>query len=269
MNLVSESLVVPLASIRVGQYEVRTAEEDPDLPSLAASIREHGLLCAMGVVRRNGELHLVHGHRRYSACVMARLTEVRVDVLRDDPQMAQRASLIENYHRRDVSPMERAAQIAQILGSGLMTLQEVADVFHRSVDWVRDQVAMTEWPSDLVEMVHQRRISPTAAQHLAKIDDAAYRQFLERHAAEDGCTERTAIAWVQGYRGARPAEEVLAEGAPGGTEPLPVVLPRSICMGCHQPQEGGSLGVAYVCGPCLILLAQGGRIVPAGDRAGG
>lgn len=257
--------LVPLASIRVGEYEVRGTEEDPELQDLADSIRRDGLLQAMGVVEREDGYHLVHGHRRYSACVMARVSEVRVDVLEGAEADMERASIIENFHRKDVTPMERAAQISHVYEAGTMTVEELAELFHRSVEWVRAQICMMGWPSDVQEMVHRRAVSPSAAEHLAKIEDVQYRGFLLATAAENGCTERTAVAWLAGWRAQQPAAAVVAAPVPEGPARPGAIMPKAVCPGCHGEFPPDGLGPAWLCPGCIVKMVQGGRVVGRGE----
>ena len=247
---------VPLATIVVGDYEVRTAESDPELPALAESIRNDGLLVALGVVEKGDGLHLVHGHRRYSACIMARVSSVRVDVLEGDKAGLERASIIENYHRRDISAMERAAQIAAVVENGTMKVDELAEVFHRSVEWVNDQIAMMAWPGDVQGAVHRGQLSVGAAEHLAKIRDDSYRGFLVMQAVESGCTARTAQSWLAGWRAMLPVETVAAQTVSGGDGGAPRQAPQSMCVKCKGMMSPEGLVPVYVCPRCVVALRE-------------
>lgn len=259
---VVETKTVALAEILVGEYEVRGAQDDPELPALAESIRREGLLQALGVVQRDDGLHLVHGHRRYSACILARLSHVRVDVLEGDNATMERASIIENYHRKDVTPMERATQISKAVDSGAMSVEELAGTFHRSIDWVHEQMAMLTWPLDVQELVHQRVLSPSAAKHLAKVSDDTYRAFLLGHAVDGGCSERTALSYLMGFQQQVPAEAVVLTPPAESQGPPRPVLPKSLCMGCHDAFPPDGMAIAYLCPGCVVNLQTGGRIVP-------
>lgn len=262
---VKETREVALAEILVGEYEARVAEEDPGLTALAASIRTFGLLTALGVVETEKGLQLVHGHRRYSACVMARVTRVRVDVLEGTTAEMERASIVENYHRRDISPVERAAQIANAVSRELMPVEELAETFGRSVTWIREQVAMMDWPADVLEAVHAGSVSVAAAMHLARVTDDSYREFLVNSARESGCSGRTAAAWLQGWRAMQPVEEVVTMEAPPVEGGPRVEVPRTLCMGCGESYRPDGLVMVYVCPACVTALQGGGRVV---DRQG-
>lgn len=247
---------VPLSEILVGEHEVRTPEEDPELVTLAQSIAEVGLVNPLTVRRTDKGYQLIAGHRRYSACVIARQSSVPVCVFEVEPVGGERLSIVENFHRRDLSPMEQAAQIAHAVDSGAMSVDELAGVFRRSVDWVRGQCEMMAWPEDVRVAVHSRRLSPSAARHLARIEDDATRMFYVETAMENGCTERTAVSWLQGWQAMRPAAEVVAEG-PGPAAPGPArVAPQALCMKCGAESAAEALVPVFVCAGCVAALRR-------------
>lgn len=251
-----EMRMVALSEILVGDYEVRTPESDPDLVGLADSISRVGLLCPLGLEQRLDGLHLVHGHRRYSACVLCRLVRVPALIAPEGQSRSREASFAENFHRRDLSPLEQASEIADVLEKGVMTVAEVAAVFHRSVEWVRDQVAMLAWPGDILEVIQARQISVAAASVLAKIEEEAYRRFLVRNGIDNGVTEATARIWLQGWRMMQPATEVVGQeavAAPGGPRVIP---PMSLCMCCRQETRPDGLCVVYICPGCLQVIQR-------------
>jgi ParB/RepB/Spo0J family partition protein len=102
------------------------------IAELAESIREQGLLSPI-MVRpvADGRYQIVHGERRYRACVLAGLAEIEAVVrdLTDDE--AFQLAVVENVQREDLTPIEEAksykrlqdmgynqGQIAQMIGKG-------------------------------------------------------------------------------------------------------------------------------------------------------
>ena len=141
-----------------------------------------------------------------------------------------------------------------------MTLEEVCEVFDRSMEWVGEQMAMMEWPADVQELVHRRLVAPVAGRYLARIEDDAYREFLLRQAAESGCTERVAQAWLLGWRSMMPVEQVAQEPVASPTGPARPVVPRSVCLGCKEGYAPDGLAMVWLCPGCLTAL-QGGAVV--------
>ena len=93
-----------------------------DIPALAESIREHGVLEAI-TIRPNGTGDtwiVVRGHRRLEAAKMAKVETIRCIVSEelDDKQRAVQR-MVENLQRDDLSAVEHAAGIQQLFDLGL------------------------------------------------------------------------------------------------------------------------------------------------------
>lgn len=112
--------VLPVHTIDPHPGNIRTALGDLD--ELADSIRVHGILQPLVVCRhpsRPGGYQLLAGHRRMAAAQMAGLRAVPV-VIRSDvgDGAAIEVMLIENCHRADLSPMEKADAFAKLRDRG-------------------------------------------------------------------------------------------------------------------------------------------------------
>jgi ParB/RepB/Spo0J family partition protein len=248
---------VPLASIVVGDHEVRGAEDDPELASLAANIAENGLLEPLIVEDREGVLHLVAGHRRWSACNLARIPVVNVVVRKGSVQEMKRISWAENFHRKDLSAVQQARAIADVVADGTITIAEVAATFRRSVEWVKDQLEILSWPEDVQAAVHSRKLNVSAASNLAQIADPTYRAFLLQTAVNDGATARTTAGWLQGWQAQLPAGQVVLQEAPAGPPGAGPVLPLSLCLGCRGEFSPAGLCPVFVCPTCVSHLREG------------
>lgn len=250
--------MVHLSEILVGENDVRTVEDDPELLGLAESIAVDGLINPLTVEEREKQLYLVAGHRRYAACVLARVVQVPVVIRPAGKVASKRVSFAENFHRRDLSPWEQAVAIGDVLSDETMTAEEVASCFHRSVDWVRGQLLMLSWPEDVVREVQARRLNVTAAANLARVEDADYRGFLLATAIENGATAATTAIWLQGWRSMRPAAAVVSDSASDKSAGARMVPPQSLCMGCREAFTPDGLVPVYVCPGCVAILRRQG-----------
>ena len=110
---------LPLSSIVPNTYQPREEFAEASLDELAASIKQSGLVQPI-VVRSTGNpdsWELVAGERRFRAMKQLGRSEVPAIVVEADDQEAAELALIENVHREDLNPVERAR--------GLMRLREV------------------------------------------------------------------------------------------------------------------------------------------------
>ena len=116
-----QKTTIPACSLsRVSELNVRkdldAGSEDTDIDGLAKSIADQGLLSPITVLMTpDGNYDLIIGQRRYLACKKLGWTSIPA-IVRDsmDETNAVVLSLIENVHRADVSPMDKARAYEKI-----------------------------------------------------------------------------------------------------------------------------------------------------------
>jgi len=249
---------VPIEKIKAGGYELRMESEDEGLYSLAASIRRIGILVPLVCRREDDGFILVAGHRRLAAARSLGLRTVPVVVGEYDLAQSSEVSLAENLFRQDLSPVEIAAGLKDIIDRQTMTLPEVAASLHRVPDWVRRMIAMLDWPADVLEVIHNGKISLAAAHNLALVTDDNYRTFLLRNAVDSGATARTTAAWLQAWRALLPAEQaVIAEPVEAGQRASPAV-PQAPCICCGEVFRTDELSHVPACCTCIKLIREVG-----------
>jgi len=250
--------MIPVEKIKVGEYDRRLQEQGAEIEELARSIQRIGIVCPLGVVRENDNYVLICGHRRLEAARICRLENVPCIVWGGSPRDFHEVSFAENFFRKDLSPVEQATAIKDCIENKVLTIEELARGFHRSEYWVREQIAICEWPSDVLESLHQGAISVSAAHNLAVIDDSVYRGFLLRQAIENGATARTTAAWLQAWRSMLPPEQALAsEPVKNGHTPAPLT-PQAPCICCGNVLPMDRLSHVPVCTDCVKVIIKGG-----------
>jgi len=252
----SEILSIPINEIEVGKHRQRSEGEDDELQELAASIKRLGVLVPLIVVRKNDSFLLVAGHRRIAAAAIAGVTHVPA-VIREAKE-AERAevSFAENFFRRDLSPIEQAAAIRGCIDDKVMTIEELAKGLHRSENWICEQAKMTTWPDEVLQAIHFKYISVSAARNLAAISDPQYRAFLLHNAVENGVTARVTAGWLQAWQLDRPPEEALSRAPVDGVIPAATVVPQAPCLFCSNVFRTDALNYMGVCGQCLADFQQ-------------
>lgn len=105
---------IALTRITVSPSNIRkdlsAGTEDTSLQDLMSSIREHGLINPVMVVSQpDGGYELIAGQRRYRACQRLGWETIAAVVRNDlDPTDATILSLVENVHRADLNPIDKA-----------------------------------------------------------------------------------------------------------------------------------------------------------------
>lgn len=253
---------IPIGKIQVGGHALRAGVENEDLDELAASIRRIGVLVPLIVRSEGDEYYLIAGHRRYTAALRIGLAAVPCLIRDSAPAESSEIAFAENLFRQDLSPVETASGLKDILDQGVMDLGELARAVHRSTEWIHRMVALLDWPADVLEAVHAGWLSVSAASNLALVTDDIYRDFLLRNAHDNGATARTTAAWLQAFRSLQPAAEaVCAEPLPPGTATTPAV-PQAPCICCSQVFRTDQLCHIPVCTGCVNVIrgvGTGGR----------
>ena len=107
--------VVDIGIIERDPGQPRKIFDSGAIADLSRSIAEVGILQPLLVFRNGDRLRLVAGERRLIAAKMAGLEEVPVVIVDPDPSLRPVISMVENIHRRDLSPLEQAEAISGIM----------------------------------------------------------------------------------------------------------------------------------------------------------
>ncbi len=247
---------IPIVKIEVGPHRQRSEQEDEQLQELTASIRRVGVLVPLIVRVENDNFLLVAGHRRIAAAQAAGLTDVPAIVRESSAAEATEVSFAENFFRRDLSPVEQASAIRGCIDEKIMTIEELAKGLNRSENWICEQAKMTTWPDEVLQAVHFKYLSVSAARNLAAISDPQYRGFLLHNAVENGVTARVTAAWLQAWQLSRPPEEAVMATPVDGVQPAAAVVPQANCMFCLNMFRTDALNYMGVCGQCLADFQQ-------------
>lgn len=247
---------IQITAIEVGPHRQRSEVEDEQIQELASSIKRVGVLVPLIVVRKDDRFLLVAGHRRIAAAKIAELTEVPAIIRESSASEAAEVSFAENFFRRDLSPVEQASAIRGCIDDKVMTIEELAKGLHRSEQWICEQAKMTTWPDEVLQAIHFKYISVSAASNIAAISDPEYRSFLLHNAVENGVTARVTAAWLQAWKLSRGPEEALAAQPVDGPVPAAAVVPQAACMFCCNMFRCDALNYMPACGQCLADFQQ-------------
>ncbi len=249
---------IPVDKLITGDHALRVSISADDVNDLTSSISRIGIICPIVVQSKDDGYQVIFGHRRYRAAQLANLKTIPCIVRDDAESQVKEMAFAENFFRADLSPIEQATAIKDVIDSGGMTTEQVAAGFHRTENWVTRQVTMLSWPDDVLAAVHAGWLSVAAAHSLALIEEKTYRGFLLRNAEESGATARTTAAWLQAWRSMAPPEEALeAEPVSAGPSVMPAV-PQAPCFLCRQICRSDVLSLVGACAACISSVRNAG-----------
>ena len=195
----SESLLwVNINVVHPSEVQPRTAIDEARLEELTESIREKGLLSPL-IVRTDGAggYIIIAGERRWRACRRAGLTRVPVLLKETDELEAFELALVENIQREDLSPLEEAESYRHLITSRNYQHDEVAQRVGKQRSTVTNALRLLRLPSDVKNLLGEKRISVGHAVALLGLEDEAEMLDAATQVIQKGLSVRATEKLVQ------------------------------------------------------------------------
>ena len=224
---------VPIGSIKPNPRQPRVAFDDETMSSLAASIKELGVLQPVLVRQIGGdaadEFELIAGERRWRAARRAGLQTIPVLVQTSDESQSLEQALVENLHRQDLNVLEEAAAYQQLIEEFGYTHEQVATRVGKSRTSVTNILRLLQLPSGVQRLLADGQITPGHARALLGTPDRGYQEVLAKSIVAEGLTVRAIEEMVRQHAEAgggragsrRPASGGGAPEHPGARPPGP------------------------------------------------
>lgn len=163
---------IPLEQIGPNPFQPRRAFNPEQLAELAKSIASQGLLQPLVVAQADGDAPahpfvLIAGERRLRAARIAGLTSVPCVVKQATKQQMLEWALIENIHRTDLNPVERAGAYRQYVDQFGLTQADAADRLGQPRATVANYLRLLDLSPVIQEMVAAGALSFGHAKVLA------------------------------------------------------------------------------------------------------
>ena len=145
------------------------------LEELSKSIAMHGILQPI-VVRplddESNKYEIIAGERRWRASQMAQLHEVPVIIQYLDDEAVLEIALIENLQREDLSAIEEANALQQLMDNYGHTQEKLSATIGKSRSHIANILRLLQLPQSVQGMVNEGKISAGHARSLGGRDDA-------------------------------------------------------------------------------------------------
>ncbi|HZL19145.1 MAG TPA: ParB/RepB/Spo0J family partition protein [Polyangia bacterium] len=165
-------LMISVSAVAPNPRQPRKTFNPKRMEELAASVGKNGIKQPLRVTLVSvGQYELVSGERRWRAAKMAELKEVPVLVYdKLDDREKLRLPLIENLDRDDMTPVDEARGVAELVGTS--TVQEVAEELSRSKQWVSKRMRIAKAPDFVRAFAESQAVGDLEAIYeLAKLSD--------------------------------------------------------------------------------------------------
>jgi len=171
---------------RVQKILIQDIKPNPDQPrrefdqatldELTASIKQHGVLQPIIVVRQGNDYQIVAGERRWRAAKAANLKDMPVIVRSLEELERIELALIENVQRVDLSPLEQAISVYRLQQQFNLTLEEVAAKLGKAPSTVSNLSRLLNLPDDARQALADNKITEGHARAILSLKNLPDKQ---------------------------------------------------------------------------------------------
>ena len=169
------------------------------LDELASSIKEHGVLQPILVVKTDARYMIVAGERRWRAARLAGLKMMPALVSDFTKKNIAEISLIENLQRDDLNPIETACGIKQLMDDYSMTQETVSQQLGKSRSAIANTLRLLTLPDYIIEYVQNDEISAGHARALLACENERDQRAIVNKILAQGLSVRETEKMVKTY----------------------------------------------------------------------
>jgi len=175
-------LEISLADITANPYQPRTVWDQQQLSELSESIRANGVIQPIIVRRAGKKYEIVAGERRYRASQLAGLEKVPAMIRQADDEQMLELALVENIHRADLNPIERAKAYKRYVETFNLTQVEAAQRLGEGRSVVANHIRLLDLPNEVKQMLTDGSLSMGHARAILALPTDDLRRKLANRA---------------------------------------------------------------------------------------
>ncbi len=179
-----------LSDVEPNKNQPRKKFDKDQLDSLASSIKEHGVIQPIVVVKSALGYEIVAGERRWRAARIAGLKEIPAIVRDYSEQELSEVALIENIQREDLNPIEEATSYRSLMDKFDLTQEEISEKVGKSRSAIANSLRLLSLEPELQKYVIDGQISEGHARCLLAVSGTVIREFIINRIIEDGLSVR-------------------------------------------------------------------------------
>jgi len=189
---------VPVTAVSPNPHQPRRQFDETGLTDLASSLKSNGVIQPI-IVRRVGSdrFELIAGERRLRAAKLAGMPTIPAIVREIDSFTQAQMALVENIHREDLNPMERAAAYRTLVDQLGLTQAELAKRLGEDRSTVANFLRLLDLAEPVRAMIRDGRLSLGHAKVLAGVSDILEQERLSKLIVSQGLSVRNLERLVQ------------------------------------------------------------------------
>lgn len=171
-------------------YQPRRDFSEPEIASLAESLKEHDMLQPI-LVRKVGERHqLISGERRLRAAIQAGWKTVPVRIRVADDRLVAELAIVENLQRKDLNPIEKALSFKRYLDEHACTQEELANRLKLDRSTIANLMRLLELPQSVLDGIRTGTLTAGHARALLPLGEERAQVALAARIQAEGLSVR-------------------------------------------------------------------------------
>ncbi len=140
-------------------YQPRTYFSEDALNELSESIKKHGLLQPIIVIKKDGNFVLLAGERRLRATKIAGFKTIRAIIADIESKNLRELALIENIQREDLNPIELAISYKELIEEYRITQEGLSEIIHKSRTQITNTIRLLSLSDKTKKLLSNGRLS--------------------------------------------------------------------------------------------------------------
>lgn len=180
---------IKISEIVPNPNQPRRNFDDASLAELAETIKLHGVIQPITVVRRGTRYEIVSGERRFRACKLAGYSKIPAIVRNLSEIDSLEQAIIENIQREDLNPIDEAMSYSKLGNVLQLKTTELATRIGKNRSTVANLLRLLQLPSSVQEFVKQGKLTEGQVRPLLslestkKMEEVAQKVFKESWSA--------------------------------------------------------------------------------------
>lgn len=174
----SQLIELDLSLIVPDEDQPRKDFSEEALAALANSIREHGVLQPIVVVKDGVKYKIVAGERRYRASKLANLEKIPAIIRTLDAQNRLELSIIENAQREDLNAIEMATAYAKLKNQFNLSQSEIAVRVGKSESSIVNTMRLLNLPDEVKHAMIEHNLTEGVMRPLISADAELVKKVL-------------------------------------------------------------------------------------------
>lgn len=173
-NPVNKVVELPVSSIVPNPAQPRVIFDDYELSRLAVSIQQNGILQPLTVRRLDNSLNyeLIAGERRLRACKLLNMSYVPCIIITASVKDSAVLAVLENLQRADLSFMEEAYAIKNLIDYYGLTQEETAARLGTAQSTIANKLRLLKLTDDEKALVVKYKLTERQARALLRLDSS-------------------------------------------------------------------------------------------------